>query len=82
MNSQSVKDKLKNLAKEKNISFNILLREYMYERFIERLSVSDYRMNFILKGGYYLSILFGVWNCSTMDIDACLKKRNYRKIIC
>ena len=42
----------------------------MYERFIERLAISDYKLNFILKGGYYLSTLFGVWNRSTMDIDA------------
>lgn len=86
MNSQCVRDKLKELAKEKNISFNILLREYMYERFIKRLSISEYRLNFILKGGYYLSTVFGIENRSTMDIDACLKnnelsKENLLKII-
>lgn len=71
--SQSIKDKLKNIVKNKNVNFNVLLREYMYERFIERLSVSKYKFNFILKGGYYLSTLFGIENRSTMDIDACLK---------
>lgn len=45
----------------------------MYERFIERLAYSDYNLNFILKDGYYLSMLFGIENRSTMDIDACLK---------
>ena len=49
MNSQKIKDKLKNITKEKNVDFNILLHEYMYERFIERLSISKYKNNFILK---------------------------------
>lgn len=59
MNSMKVKDKLKNIAVKKNIEFNTLLRLYMYDRFIERLAVSKYRDNFILKGGFYLSTLFG-----------------------
>lgn len=75
MNSQRIKDKLKILSKEKNVNFNILLREYMYDRFIERLSVSNYKYDFILKGGYYLSLVFGIENRSTMDIDAALKNR-------
>ena len=60
MNSMKLKDKLKNISKEKNADFNTLLRLYMYDRFIERLSVSEYKDNFILKGGFYLSTLFGV----------------------
>ena len=73
MNSMQLKDKLKKLAKEKDIDFNTLLRLYMYDRFIERLSVSKYRDNFILKGGFYLSKLFGVESRVTMDIDAAFK---------
>ena len=42
MNSMRLKDKLKNISKEKNIDFNTLLRLYMYDRFIERLSNSKY----------------------------------------
>lgn len=60
MNSMQIKDKLKNISYKENINFNLLLRNYMYERFIERLAVSRYKENFILKGGYYLSALFGV----------------------
>lgn len=79
MNSQRIKDKLKNISKDKDINFNILLREYMYDRFLERLSVSKYKFNFILKGGYYLSMLFGLKNRSTMDIDAAIKDRKLTK---
>ena len=42
MNSMSLKDKLKNVAREKNVDFNSVLRMYMYDIFIERLSVSKY----------------------------------------
>ena len=44
----------------------------MYERFIERLSKSKYKDNFILKGGFYLSALFGIDKRDTMDIDTTL----------
>ena len=47
--AQAVKDKLKNISKEKNVDFNSVMRFYMYDRFVERLSKSKYRDNFILK---------------------------------
>lgn len=79
MNSMQVKDKLKNIAVKRNLDFNILLRLYMYDRFIERLSVSEYRDNFVLKGGFYLSTLFGLENRSTKDIDTAIKDANFTK---
>ncbi len=79
MNSMQLKDKLKNISKEKNVDFNTLLRLYMYDRFIERLSVSKYKDNFILKGGFYLSTLFGVENRTTMDIDTTFRNTNFNE---
>ncbi len=79
MNSRSLKDKIKNISKQRNVDFNTLLRFYMYDRFIERLSVSKYKDNFILKGGFYLSTLFGVENRTTMDIDTALKNTNFEE---
>ena len=49
----------------------------MYDRFLERLSKSKYRDNFILKGGFYLSTLFGVENRVTMDIDTAFKNASF-----
>lgn len=72
--AQSVKDKLKNISREKNVDFNSVMRFYMYDRFVERLSKSKYKDNFILKGGFYLSKLFGLDNRSTMDIDTAIRK--------
>ena len=71
--AQSVKDKLRKISKEKNMDFNSVMRFYMYDRFIERLSKSKYRDNFILKGGFYLSNLFGISNRGTMDIDTAIR---------
>ena len=79
MNSIQLKNKLKNISKEKNVDFNTLLRLYMYDRFIERLSVSKYKDNFILKGGFYLSTLFGIENRTTMDIDTAFRNANFNE---
>ena len=86
MSSQSVKDKIRVIVRDKSVNFNVILRQYMYERFVERVAVSQYKFNFIFKGGYYLSTIFGVYNRMTMDIDACLKntklsKENLLKIV-
>ena len=77
MNSMQLKDKLRNISKEKDVDFNTLLRLYMYDRFIERLSNSKYKDNFILKGGFYLSTLFGVENRTTMDVDTAFRNANF-----
>lgn len=76
---QAVKDKLKIIAKEKNMDFNSVMRFYMYDRFIDRLSRSRYSKKFILKGGFYLSTLFGINNRSTMDIDTAIRNANFTK---
>lgn len=86
MNSMHIKDKVRNIANKKNVDFNTVFRLYMYDRFIERLAVSEYKDNFILKGGFYLSTLFGVENRSTMDIDTVIAKaafseNNIRKML-
>lgn len=75
--AQAVKDKLKNISKDKNVDFNSVMRFYMYDRFIERLSKSKYKDNFILKGGFYLSKLFELDNRSTMDIDTAIRKTKF-----
>lgn len=75
--AQAIKDKLKNISRDKNVDFNSVMRFYMYDRFVERLSKSKYKDNFILKGGFYLCRLFGIDNRSTMDIDTAVRKANF-----
>lgn len=52
----------------------IILRNYFMERFLERLSLSPYRDNFILKGGMLVSAMVGLDTRTTMDIDTTIKK--------
>lgn len=79
MNSIQLKDKLRNLSHKNNVDFNTLLRLYMYDRFIERLSISKYKDNFILKGGFYLSTLFGIESRNTMDIDTAFSNAQFNE---
>lgn len=46
MNSMELKDRIRNISKERNVDFNTLLRLYMYDRFIERLAASKYKNNY------------------------------------
>lgn len=64
---------IKKLAKEKNISAQIVLQNYMLERLLERISVSKYHDNFILKGGFLLAAMVGLDTRATMDMDATIK---------
>ena len=72
-NAMQLKAYVKNLAKEKNISAQIVLQNYMLERLLERISVSEYHDNFILKGGFLLAAMVGLDTRATMDMDATIK---------
>ena len=65
----SVKARLKNIAKEYKKTFNLILQLYMQERLLYRLSVSEYKDNFILKGGLFLFSMSGFTGRPTRDID-------------
>lgn len=71
--AMSLKAKIRNFANEKDISAQVVLQNYMFERFIERLSKSDYKNNFILKGGILIASIVGIDKRSTMDMDATIK---------
>lgn len=76
-NAQSLKDKAKNFAIKNNLEVQQVLQNYMFERFLERLSKSKYKNNFILKGGFLLSSIMGINIRSTMDIDANITGMNF-----
>jgi len=69
----SLKAKIRNLAREKDMSAQVVLQNYMFERFLERLSKSAYKDKFILKGGMLIAALVGIDNRATMDMDATIK---------
>lgn len=71
--AMSLKAKIRNLAREKDMSAQVVLQNYMFERFLERLSKSAYRDKFILKGGILIAALVGIDNRATMDMDTTIK---------
>ena len=72
-NAMSLKAQIRNLAKKKNIKAQVLLQNYMFERFLERLSISKYKGNFVLKGGMLIATIVGIDIRSTMDLDTTLR---------
>lgn len=68
-----LKDMIKNLARKHSADSQILLRTYMTERFLERLSQSSYKNNFIIKGGMLITAMVGIQSRSTMDLDTTIK---------
>ena len=72
-NPMQLKAIVKNIAKEKNISAARVLQNYMLERFLERVSLSRYRENYIIKGGFLIASMVGLDSRATMDMDATIK---------
>lgn len=72
-NAMQLKARIKNLAKSKNISAQIILQNYMMERLLERISMSPYKTNFILKGGFLIAAIVGLDTRATMDLDATVR---------
>ncbi len=71
-----LKDRIRNFARSKSADAQVLMRNYMMERFLERISVSDYRDKFILKGGMLVAAMIGLDSRATMDIDGTVKGAN------
>ncbi len=71
--SRQLKDLIRNLAKSTGIEAHVLIRRYMMERLLERISLSPYKNSFILKGGMLVSSLVGVDIRATMDMDTTVR---------
>ncbi len=73
LNFESIKGKVNYIAKMKNLSSQEVLQMFFFERFIERLSNSAYKFNFVIKGGLLISSMIGIDNRTTMDMDTTVK---------
>ncbi|CDA30161.1 putative uncharacterized protein [Clostridium sp. CAG:492] len=85
-NVMSLKATVNNIAKKSKVSAQSVLQTYMLERLLERISVSKYKDNFILKGGMLISAMLGIDSRTTMDIDTTIKgfeltEENVKKIM-
>ena len=74
---EQVKGRIKNVAKENKTDARTLMRIYMMERFLERVANSQYKDNFIIKGGMLVTAMVGVALRSTMDIDTDVLKKAF-----
>ena len=74
--ARQLKDLIRNMSKKKSADAQILMRNYMMERFLERISLSEYKNQFILKGGMLVAAMVGLDARATMDPDATIKGTN------
>lgn len=74
--ARQLKDLIRNLSREKSADAQLLMRNYMMERLLERISLSAYKDKFILKGGMLVAAMVGLDARSTMDLDATVKGAN------
>ncbi len=70
---EQLKGAIRNIAKEKQLKPQEVLQMFLFERILERLSLSRYQDNFILKGGLLISSMIGVEGRSTLDMDTTVR---------
>lgn len=83
---EQLKGAIRNIAKKNNLLPQEILQMFLFERILERLSVSKYKDNFILKGGLLISSIIGIAERTTMDMDTTVRgipmeEENINKII-
>lgn len=71
--SESLKGRIRNIASSKNLRPQEVLQMFFFERFLDRLSKSKYKFNFVIKGGLLISSMIGIDNRTTMDMDTTIK---------
>ena len=73
---------IKNKAADKHISAQLVMQNYMLERLLERISLSPYKNNFILKGGFLISSVVGLDTRVTMYLDTTVRRFPFRPPFC
>lgn len=71
--AMSLKARIRNIAKQKNIPAQVVLQNFMFERLLVRLSESSFKEKFVLKGGMLVAAIVGLNNRATMDLDTTLR---------
>lgn len=74
MTPTQLKAWINNKSKESGIPSDLLMRSYMMGKLVEKLAESEYKDNFVVKGGFYLGSVLGIENRATMDLDTTVRK--------
>ena len=69
----SLKGRINHYAKQNGIAAQVVLQNYMFERFLERLSRSEYQQKFVIKGGMLVTAIVGIDTRATMALDTTLR---------
>lgn len=70
---EQLKGTIRYIAKSRNLRSQEVLQMFLFERVLERLAVSAYKKNFILKGGLLISSMIGISERTTMDMDTTVR---------
>lgn len=70
---EQLKGAIRNIAQNNHLYPQEVLQMFLFERILERLSVSPYRDNFIIKGGLLISSMIGINERTTMDLDTTVR---------
>ena len=70
---EQLKGTIRNMAEKKNLRAQEILQMFLFERILDRLANSDYKENFILKGGLLISSMIGIGERTTMDMDTTVR---------
>jgi len=79
INADKLNHLIRKKSKEHNLDVELVYRNYMFERFLERISKSKYKNDFIVKGGYLIGSMIGVENRVTKDIDMTFRDAKIEK---
>ena len=71
--AMSLKGRINHYAKQNGLAAQVVLQNFMFERFLERLSRSEYRQKFVIKGGMLVTAIVGIDTRTTMDLDTTLR---------
>ena len=79
MNARALSNKAKHISQENGVSTNLIINHYFFDAILKRISKSKYKEKFILKGGYLLSIQFGITTRTTGDLDILIAEIEFNK---
>ena len=74
INIESIKGKIRSMAEKKNLKSQEVLQIYFFERFLERLSKSKYKNNFVIKREFFILSLISIGNRTAMDMGTTIKE--------
>lgn len=79
INADKLNHLIRKKSKEHSLDIELVYRNYMFERFLERISKSQYKDDFVVKGGYLIGSMIGVENRVTKDIDTTFREAQVEK---